>query len=241
LHKEGKVSNSEYEAAEVGKAQAKAGVAVADAQLDLSERQVRLAEASLAIAQKNLADTKIVAPISGVVSARLVEPGEQMFAGRVVLRIEDLTTVEAAAFLPAQYYAEVIPGEAEFRLVIGRQAVGTYPVTYRSPTINPTLRTFEIKGRVTDASKLAVPGSMAELTLVFETRQGLAVPSASILTRSNKPAVFVVEGKQARLRFVEPGLQNDGWTEILSGLNAGDTIVVEGQTQLRDGQNVTIY
>ena len=240
LHQDGKVSDNEYEAAEVQHAQAEAGLAVAAAQVDLAERQVKQAEASLSIAEKSLADTKIFAPISGVVSARIAEPGEQMSVGKVVLRIDDLSTVEAAAFLPAQYYPEVVSGETTFRLDVGGREVGTYAVTYRSPVINPTLRTFEIKGRVEAADGLAVPGQMADLTLVFESRQGLGVPSASILDRGGQPTVFVVQDGKALARKVQPGFQNDAWTEILSGLEPGESVVTEGQTQLHDGMAVEI-
>lgn len=240
LHQDGKVSDNEYESAEVARAQAAAGLAVAQAQVDLAERQVKQAEASLSIAEKSLADTKILAPISGVVSSRTAEPGEQMSVGRVVLRIDDLSRVEAAAFLPAQYYPEVVPGQTTFRLGIGGREAGAHAVTYRSPTINTTLRTFEIKGQIEAADGLAVPGQMADLTIVFEAREGLGVPSAAILDRGGKPTVFVVQDGQAVAKEVQTGLQNDGWTEILSGLAAGETVVTEGQTQLRDGMPVEV-
>jgi HlyD family secretion protein len=240
LHKDGKVSDNEYEAAEVLHEQAKAGIAVAEAQVDLAERQVKQAEASLSIAQKNLDDTRVIAPISGRVSSRTAEPGERMGIGQVLLRIDDLSTVEAAAYLPAQYYPEVVPGETKFRLGVNGREVGTHVVTTRSPTINPVLRTFEIKGKVAAADGLAVPGNMADLTLVFETRQNLGVPSASILVRNDKPTVFVVQEGKAVSRAVQTGLQNDAWTEVLSGLKAGEQVVTEGQTQLRDGNAVEV-
>jgi len=240
LYKEGKVTDNEYEMRDVANEQAKAGIAVAKAQVDLAKRQVRQAEASLTIAQKNLDDTKVIAPISGQVSARLAEPGEQMSVGKVVLRIDDLSSVEAAAFLPAQYYAEVEPGKTTFRLGVNGRDAGMHLVTYRSPTINPTLRTFEIKGRVEAAEGAAVPGNMADLTIVFETRTGLGVPSASVLVRAGKTMLFVVRDGKAVSREVETGLQNDGWTEILSGLAAGENVITEGQTQLRDGDAVEV-
>ena len=240
LHQDGKVSDNEYESAEVQHAQAEAGIAVAEAQVDLAERQVKQAEASLSIAEKSLADTKIFAPISGVVSARTAEPGEQMSIGKVILRIDDLSMVEAAAFLPAQYYPEVQPGNTKFRLGVGGREAGTYAVTTRSPVIDPTLRTFEIKGRVEATDGLAVPGQMADLTIVFETRSGLGVPSASILTRNDRAIVFVAQDGKAVAKEVQTGFQNDAWTEILSGLAAGESVVTEGQTQLRDGLPVEV-
>ena len=240
LHQDGKVSDSEFEAADVGRAQAEAGIAVAEAQVDLAERQVKQAEASLAIAEKNLADAKVLAPISGVVSSRTAEPGEQMSVGKVALRIDDLSVVEAAAYLPAQYYPEVVPGHTTFRLGIGGREAGAHVVTTRSPVIDPTLRTFEVKGKVAAADGLAVPGQMADLTIVFETRAGLGVPSAAILDRAGKSVVFVAQDGRAVQREVQTGLQNDGWTEVLSGLEAGEAVVTEGQTQLRDGLPVEV-
>lgn len=240
LYNDGKVSQSEFESAHVGDAQAKASIAVANAQVDLAERQVKQAEAALSIAEKNLADTKVFAPITGVVSARQAEPGEQMSVGQVVLRIDDLSVVEAAAFLPAHYYARVIPGQTKFRLGIGGQLLGDYLITTRSPVINPTLRTFEIKGRLDTGNDQAVPGQMADLTLVFESRDGLGVPSVAILVRADRQVVFVVQEGRAAAREVTTGLQNDAWTEILSGLDANEMVITEGQTQLYDGMAVEI-
>jgi RND family efflux transporter MFP subunit len=240
LHRDGKVSLGEFEAADVGRARAEAGIAVADAQVDLAGRQVKQAEASLAIAEKNLADARVLAPISGVVSSRTAEPGEQMSVGKVVLRIDDLSVVEAAAYLPAQYHPDVAPGTTTVRLDIGGRDAGTHAVTYRSPTIHSALRTFEIKGRIDSAGPLAVPGQMADLTLVFETRESLGVPSAAILVRGGRPVVFVVENGRGVARPIETGLQNEGWTEILSGLEPGETVVTEGQTLLHDGMPVDV-
>lgn len=240
LHKDSRVSDNEFESAQVQHEAAKAAIDVARAQVDLAERQVKQAEASRAIARKNLDDAKVTAPISGFVSSRTAEPGEQMSVGRVVLRIDDLAEIEAAAYLPAQYYADVVPNQTTFRLGIAGREAGQHVVTYRSPTIHTVLRTFEIKGRVSDAGESAVPGSMADLTIVFESRQGLGVPSASVLIRNGKPTLFVAQEGKAVLREVQTGLQNDGWTEILSGLAAGEPVVTEGQTQLRDGLPVNV-
>ena len=240
LHQDGRVSDNEFESAQVQFESAKAAIAVANAQVDLTERQVKQAEASRAIAQKNLEDAKVVAPISGFVSARNAEPGEQMSVGRVVLRIDDLADIEAAAYLPAQYYPEVVPGKTEFRMDIADHEAGQHVITYRSPTINTVLRTFEIKGRIKDAGDLAVPGSMADLTIVFESRAGVGVPSASVLVRNGNNVVFVVQDGRAVQREVQTGFQNDGWTEILSGLSAGEQVLTEGQTQVRDGLAINV-
>ncbi len=240
LHKQGQVTDNEYELYDTRNLQAQAGLAVAEAQVDLALRQANQAEAALAIARKDLADALVVAPISGLVSERLAEPGEHMAVGRAVVRLYDLSRIEAAAFLPAQYYAEVAPGQTRFRLTLNGRDAGLFVVTYRSPLIDTRLRTFEIRGAVDEAAPGAVPGAMADLTLVFESRRNPGVPSAAVLVRAGRPMVFVVRDGKAAAARVTTGLQNDAWTEILDGLAAGEAVVTEGQTQLRDGEAVEI-
>ncbi|NLL83347.1 MAG: efflux RND transporter periplasmic adaptor subunit [Lentisphaerae bacterium] len=240
LHKEGRVSDNEFETADTRNRQAAAGLAMAQAQILLQQSQIDQAAAALQIARKNLEDALAVAPITGVVSKRSAEPGEQMAVGKVVLAIVDPDSLEAAAFVPAQYYSDVIPGETTFRLSVDGREIGNCKVYYRSPTINPTLRTFEIKGRLEERAEGAVPGAMAELTMVFEQRKGVAIRSEAVLSRGGKPALFVVESGQARQREVTIGWQNDGLSEVLTGLAAGDVTVYEGQTLLRDGIAVDV-
>lgn len=230
LHDEGKVTDNEYESRQLADEQARAGLKVAEAQVELASRQVDSASASLAIAQKNFADSKVLAPLSGVVTSRKAEPGELAAPGRVILRVEDLTAVEAAAYIPAQYYSAVVPGETTFRLIVDGADAGSFPVTYRAPVIDPVLRTFEIKGLVDSPS--AVPGALADLALVFSSHDALSVPSSAVLHRAGAPCVFVAENDRAVLVPVETGLENDGYTEILSGLSPSASVVVQGQTLL---------
>lgn len=230
LHDDGKVTDNEYEARQLADEQARAGLKVAEAQVELSSRQVDSASAALAIAQKNFADSKVLSPLSGVVTSRKAEPGELAAPGRVILRVEDLTAVEAAAYIPAQYYAAVVPGETTFRLTVDGADAGTFPVTYRAPVIDPVLRTFEIKGLVDSPS--AVPGALADLALVFSAHDALSVPSSAVLHRAGASCVFVAENGRAVLVPVQTGLENDGFTEILSGLSPDASVVVQGQTLL---------
>jgi multidrug efflux pump subunit AcrA (membrane-fusion protein) len=238
LHNEGRVTAHEFELQQLQQEQAKIGIAVSEANVGLAESQVQQAKAALEISRKNLQDAQSIAPLTGIVTQRSKEPGEQVSIGEVILRIEDPSSLEAVAYLPAAYYQDVLPGKTEARLKIAGKEVGTFLITYRSPVIDTMLRTFEIKGKI-DFQE-AIAGAMAELTLVFEKRQGLGVPSNSLLTRNNSPALFCVKEDKAVLKTVAIGLSHDNWTEITSGLEIGETVVVEGQSQLRENLPVTI-
>jgi RND family efflux transporter MFP subunit len=238
LHKDGRVTDNEFEIHHLQYEQAKVGLAVSKAQVGLAESHVLQAAAALEISRKSLTDTKSVAPISGAVTMRHKEPGEQVGIGEIVMRIEDPSSIEAVAYLPAAYYTEVLPGKTPARLTIAGKEAGSFIVTYRSPVINTTLRTFEIKGKV--ESKEAVAGAMADITLVFESRKAIGIPSNALLQRNGKPSVFIARDGKSLLKNLETGLINEGWTEVASGLEADDLVIIEGQTQLREGMAVTI-
>jgi len=211
------------------------------AQVELAAEQARQAEAGLVIARKDLADTTVVAPISGKVSMRMAEPGEMGNPEQVVLRIDDTSVIEVAAFLPAQYYSSVIQGQTVMKIQVGDMGLGRHPITYKSPTINPKLRTFEVKCLLENPPEGVVPGVMAQIAVVLEYRKGLGVPSAAIQERAGQSVVFVVRDNVSHQVAVKTGIEAVGWTEICEGELTEDTpVVTMGQYLLNEDSAVTV-
>jgi len=210
-------------------------------QVDLAAAQEDQAKAALVIAQKNLADTTIYSPVSGKVSVRLLEPGEMGSPGMPVVRIDDISLIETCAYLPASYYSEVIPAKTMIEVVVSDKNLGQFPVSYKSPTINPKLRTFEVKCLIDNASASIAPGAMAQIRVILESKQGLSVPSTAIQQRVGKSIVFTVSDDKARMVELQTGIENDGWTEVMSDkLNEQSLVVTMGQDMLEDGQDVSV-
>jgi len=211
------------------------------AQVDLAAAQQDQAQAALAIAEKNLTDATIYAPISGKISQRLLEPGEMGSPGKAVLRIDDTSLVEVAAFLPAQYYSAVVPGQTTMKIGVSGIDMGTQVITYKSPTIHPRLRTFEIKCVLQDPPGGVTAGAMAQIVVILESRRGIGVPSAALQQRGGRSVVFVIENNVAREVPVETGIESDGWTEIRSGeLKEAAAVVTMGQYMVEAGTQVTV-
>ena len=161
--------------------------------------------------------------------------------GQPVLRIDDVNVVEVAAFLPAQYYSSVVTGRTVMNIQVAKADVGEHAITYKSPTINNKLRTFEIKCVLTDPPDDVVPGAMAQIVVVLDSREALGVPSGAIQRRSNQNVIFVVAGNSARQMPVETGIEYAGWIEVHKGdLKDGTSVVTMGQYQLDDGTAVEI-
>lgn len=210
-------------------------------QVDLAAAQEDQAEAALVIARKGLADTTIYAPVSGKVSVRLLEPGEMGSPGVPVVRIDDISLLETCAYLPASYYSEVISAKTMIEVIVSGKNLGQFPVSYKSPTINPKLRTFEVKCLIDNASESIAPGAMAQIRVILETKQGLSVPSTAIQRRGGKAIVFTVSDNKARMVELQTGIENNGWTEVISDkLNEQSLVVSMGQDTLEDGQIVSV-
>lgn len=239
LYEQKLVTDNEYEQAIVKRDAASAQVAITEANILHAKQQISQAEANLKIAERNLADATVVAPISGVVNRRSREPGERVDKGTEIVAITGSGSVEAIAFLPSFYYSKINVGETETVLTIDGVELGRFKVTAKSPAIDLKLRTFEVRALV-ENNPAAIPGGLAEFNFIIASKSAIGVPDSAVLTRAAGELVFVQSGDSVKEVIVTTGLRNNGFVEVVSGVNAGDKIVVEGQTQLYDGRRVEV-
>ncbi len=220
--------------------QMKAALDMAETMVQLSREQEEQAGIAVEIAQKTLEDASPKSPIDGMVTMKLAEVGEMAQSGHPVVRVEDMTALEASAYLPAEHFDRVREGETEVRVAAYGKDLGTAKVTYKSPAINPKLRAFEIRCALESLPEGVSTGAIADIAVVFERREGLAVPTSALVQRGGQPLLFSVDGNKARAHKVAVGLANEGWSEILpsDGLAAGVPVVTMGQTLVEDGTSV---
>ena len=241
LHKSNTVSSDAFEEVQSQYKQIRAARKHSVSLVDLQKERVRQAKIALSIAEKDLSDSLAYAPIDGTVSKKYHEAGEMPEKGKPVLRIEDTLVIEVSAFLPAHIYADVRPGETLMSIRVGERDVGDYEVSYRSPTVDPQFRTFEVKCTLVDPPEGVVPGAMAGVSIVLMRIEGLGVPSEAVQRRGDDEVVFVVGSEKARSVKVETGLQTDGYVLLKnSPLSEGALVVTQGQHFLNDGSLVKV-
>ena len=220
--------------------QAEAMVKHKQALISLATAELEQAGLSLIMAEKDLADSLVLAPISGKVSQRMKEPGEMAAPGTPIVRIEDLSILEISVHVPEKFYAQVRPGHTKMQIGVSGIDLGDYPVTYKSPTVHPKLRTFEVKGIVETPPDGVVPGCLAEVSITLDGRPGIGVPTDAIQRRGSEKVVFVVDKEQARMIPVTPGRESGGWTQVTAAdLTADVPVITMGQAQVEDGTNVS--
>ena len=196
--------------------------------------------ASYELMRLNYSYTKIRAPIAGVISARDVKPGTHVTVGAPVFRITDTSRLVAYLYIPqaelhrietgdgAVMYVDAMPGH-EFRANLARI----------SPTIDTRNGTFRATVYIDNEDGLLAPGMFSRFAIACEKHAGaLLVPSRAVVHEDSEYVVYVVSDGAASRRPVTVGIESGGMTEIVTGLDAGDRVVVTGQASLRDGSRV---
>lgn len=219
LYKGQAVSRQQYEAVKRDYETAKAGV--------------KAAEAGLAKAQAQRAYTEVRAPFAGVVTARSVETGDLATPGETLLELQARGKLEVHTQVTNSAYSVLSTG-ARIGVIAGDKHLEAR-VFQLSPAADPTTETHLLKAVLPPGSGLGV-GDYVRVLVPVGTRKALLVPDSAVVMRAGIPAVFIVDDSgHAHLRMVRLGEHHDGRVEILSGLTAGDRIVIAPGDAVENG------
>ena len=201
------------------------------------------ARSRLANAQKQLANTRITAPISGVVSERQVSAGDVVQPGAAMFTVVDPSSMRLEASIPAEQLAQVrigVPVSFTVNGYPGRTLVGR--VTRINPTADPATRQVRIIASIPNTSGTLVGGLFATGRLASESKSGLIAPVSAIDQRSSIPAVMRIrQGKVERVP-VQLGLRDEGAEriQITAGVQAGDTLLLGAAQGISSGTAVKV-
>ena len=234
-------------------AQADAGIAQAQGQLraaregvNAAQAQTAAASAGVASAQSQLANTRIVAPFSGVVEARLQQPGELASPGQPVVRLVGAGNVKVTAGVPERYAGEIEQG-TQVQVSPNAYAVEARGgrVSFVGLAIDEGSRTFPIEVAVENADRSLKPSMVVRMDVTRSILENvIVVPTEAIVRDERGTSVFIVtqdsSGAVATRRVVELG-PNAGETIVIrSGVAAGDQIIVSGAGSLTEGERVRV-
>ena len=211
--------------------------AVADAQAALAQGQ-----AALNAAQTVERRATVRATFDGVVAKRAHNPGDlvEAAASDPVLRVVDPDRLEIIAAVPLSEAPRVQVG-APARMVSAPTGASDVELTVKSgPTaVEPATATVPV--RLGFVRSISIPvGAPVQIDIAAqEHRDVVIVPTPAIVREGDEAAVFVVSDGKAHRVPVEIGLTDKANVEIVSGIAAGDSVIVEGQAGLPDGAPVT--
>jgi RND family efflux transporter MFP subunit len=210
---------------------------ISQAEFDLADSQLRVANAAVEEAETLLGYIRVVAPFDGVITAKRADVGDLAAPGRALLEIEDPTTLRLEADVPEALMGKISMGD---KLALQIPTIGALlegVVSEIAPVADPNSRTFPVKLDLPVRPGLR-SGQFGRLAVPVAEVSAIRVPASAVIVRGQMEIVFVVAGGEAQMRLVKTGKHLEAGTEIVAGLNPGEQIVIEGATQLVDGQPV---
>jgi len=213
-----------------------------------STKGLTQAEVDVKIARMDLEKTLIRAPFAGIITDIKLSPKERLDAGRELFTLVDISRIKVKAKVLESEVGKIVAGrevELRFSAFPGRAFKGRIEAI--SPVINAEDKTCAVHVTMDNPSEEVKPGMHAEVefpTEIFKDR--LLVPQQAILVRGGRKLVFAVEGDVAKWRYIEVGLENERFAEVLPGkepgwgVTAGDTVIIEGHITLAHDTKVSI-
>jgi membrane fusion protein (multidrug efflux system) len=188
--------------------------------------------------EKVLLDKSILrAPFAAQAGLRQVSPGAYIKKGEDIVRLDALGTLKLEVPVPEIYLSLVragLPLKVTVDALPGQTFSGN--VYAIDPVIDTASRSILVRARIANPDGRLKPGMFARASADLGGKtSAILVPEQVIVPMADGSFVYVVVGGKAELRKVLPGRREPGRVEILSGLRAGETIVLDGQIKLRPG------
>ena len=212
------------------------------AQRNALREQLSAARARGEATGRSLTKSRVLAPVDGEIETQIVAVGDYVKLGDPLFKLVGVQEMRAHVLLPEVAATRVRPG---LKVVLSPPAAPERVVEARIDEIKPTVGT---NNRALDAivkfrgdGNLFRGGGTVNARVVIQRRDNaLMIPEQAVVMRPAGKVVYAVQEGVARQRVVETGLRQDGLQEVVKGLEAGETVVVDGAGFLTDGATVAL-
>jgi membrane fusion protein (multidrug efflux system) len=210
--------------------------------LDERKRDLDTAGATLVAIESRLADRLIKAPFEGVLGLRNISVGALVEPGDLIATLDDDSVMKLDFSVPSLYLPDLEVGlgiQARARAYGDRVFEGK--IRSIDSRVDPVTRSIQVRALIPNEDRSLKPGVLMQVELLRNPRDALVVPEAALLPEGRDQYVMLIgEGNGVERRKVQIGARRPGEVEILSGLEAGDKVIVHGNDKVRVGQKVEI-
>jgi membrane fusion protein (multidrug efflux system) len=214
--------------------------ALSKSSFDQLEATLKANRAKLAAANARLEDTVIRAPFSGRVGLRRVSVGTLISPGDVITTLDDTSVIKLDFSVPENFLASLREGlsiRATAPAFPGRSFAGA--VASIDSRVDMTTRSVTVRALLANDDGALKPGMFLNVVLANDEREALVIPEEALSPEAERQYVYVVSDGKVSRREVRIGGRQPGTVEIITGLSAGERVIVEGTQKVRDGAIVT--
>jgi len=214
--------------------------AASPADLERAAAGARSGEASLAVLELQIERTTVRAPFAGRVGQRFVSVGDYATSATRLLTLQTTDPQRAVIEVPERHAASLRRGQTvEFTVAAQPGRVFQGIVDFIDPVVQSASRTIVVKARAPNGAQLLKAGMFIEARLATATRAAaIVVREDAIQPLRTANVVWAVVDGHASRRIVQLGTRSQGVVEILSGVQAGEQVVVGGLERMAEGMPV---
>jgi len=203
--------------------------------------RIEQAKAELRNADAFLSYASVTSPYAGIITARHVDAGAMAAPGVPLLTIEDNNDYQLEASVEESQLSRIKIGDrvpVKIDALREGELVGT--VGEMVPSGDPSSRSFLVKVRLPMSAGIR-SGMFGRARFAGDEQEAITVPESALVSRGQLSGVIVVDqANRARFRLIKPGKRYADRVEILSGVEAGDRVVVEAADRVEDGRLVSM-
>lgn len=198
------------------------------------------------LARYELDQTRITAPIDGIVTKRLIKIGNQIQNTQELFHISDFSPILAVLHVPEKELSRMELGQKAAIVpdALPNLAIPGF-IKLINPAINPQTGTVKITIEINDPDARLKPGMFARIHVVTDIRQdALLIPRDGLVSEDSEHYVFLVQNNDGKRtvskQTVQIGYTDSKNVEIVQGLKEGGTIVTIGHISLKDGSVIEV-
>lgn len=217
--------------------------AISRQEYDQAKANAQINRAAVELGQAQLKEAMIEAPFDGVMGERMVSVGQFISKGTTLSALVSQDPMKAGFRIAERYLSQIKEGQTiEMRVAAYPQETFSGQVYFIDPQVDELTRTALLKARLANPEGKLRHGMFANLQLTVNLKENaLVIPEAALVVKGDAVFVYAVSADNSvGLKPVKVGLRLPGLVEILEGLAAEETVVVEGYQKLAPGMKASV-
>ena len=203
--------------------------------------ELAMLNADIDIVRSNIALTELHAPCDGVIGLRNVSEGAYASPSVVVAKLTKIKPLKIDLSVPERYASQIKPGTRLTFTVEGYNETFHAEVYATESKIDPNTHYFSVRAHYPNTRGRLLPGRFVSVKIrMHDIPDAIAIPTQAVVPEMGVDKVFLYKGGKAHAVAIKTGLRTESRIQVVEGLAPGDTLIVSGTLQLREGLPVKL-
>ena len=215
--------------------------AVSQEAYEQARTELAMLNADIDIVRSNIALTELHAPFDGVIGLRNVSEGAYASPSVVVAKLTKIKPLKIDLSVPERYASQIKPGTRLTFMVEGYNETFHAEVYATESKIDPNTHYFSVRAHYPNTRGRLLPGRFVSVKIrMHDIPDAIAIPTQAVVPEMGVDKVFLYKGGKAHAVAIKTGLRTESRIQVVEGLAPGDTLIVSGTLQLREGLPVKL-